>query len=487
VAGILGARGNDATGVAGVAWGARIMPVRALGADGSGTSSSVACAFAHAGRMGARVVNASLGGEGYSQAIADAVAGAPETLFVVAAGNDAVDVDASPRYPCALTAANLICVAATDQSDGLAAFSNTGAASVDLGAPGRNILSDAAAHAVAADLPPSGAWTFGGAPLWGVETVPGEGATLSDSPGGSYPPNAAGVAASSSFSLAGRSGCRLTYRLRLATQSGVDLLWVETSNGGPWTAIDTLSGSTQGAFEPLVADLSALDGAPSGQVRFGLTSNGTIEGDGANVAAPRVECLPTSYTGQELRFASGTSMAAPHVAGAAALLLSQTPSLSAAQVKARLLTSVDPLPALAGRTVSGGRLNVRAALESQPGVGFGLAVPAPVAPAAPAAPVAVPPLVGDRLAPRLTRLVARPGRGRVVLTFRLDERATVAVEAQATRRPKRAVRRVKELASGGRRMVIAPLAPGRYRVRLVARDAAGNRRAVARRVSVPRP
>ena len=139
VAGTIAARGNNGVGVTGVAWQASIMPVRALDALGTGSNADIADAFTYAAANGARVVNASLGGAGRSQAMSDAITNNPNTLFVVAAGNDGTDNDTTPRYPCNYTAANLICVAATDNTDALASFSNYGASSVDLAAPGVDI------------------------------------------------------------------------------------------------------------------------------------------------------------------------------------------------------------------------------------------------------------------------------------------------------------------------------------------------------------
>ena len=143
VAGIIGAKGNDSTGVAGVSWNVGIMPVRVLDAGGSGYWSDVADGFAYAGLMKADVANASLGGTSYSDAVRLAIEGAPNTLFVFAAGNYSNNNDSYPFYPCSYTASNIICVAATDQNDSMADFSNYGTASVDLGAPGVNVYSDA--------------------------------------------------------------------------------------------------------------------------------------------------------------------------------------------------------------------------------------------------------------------------------------------------------------------------------------------------------
>ena len=146
VSGTITASGNDATGVTGVSWNSRVMPLRMLDANGSGTVADLVSAYRYARAKGAQIVNASLGGSGFSRAELDAIDGAPNTLFVVAAGNggdDGVgdDVDTTPEYPCAYAAANIVCVAASDQNDGLAGFSNFGSASVDLAAPGVRTLS----------------------------------------------------------------------------------------------------------------------------------------------------------------------------------------------------------------------------------------------------------------------------------------------------------------------------------------------------------
>jgi subtilisin family serine protease len=146
VAGIVAARA-DTIGVTGVAPAASVMPIRVLGAAG-GTSASVGNGYDYAGDLGIRVVNASLGGPGMSQFEIDAIAAHPNTLYVVAAGNGGTDGvgddnDAHPTYPCNLALANVICVGATDNDDLPGSFSNFGATSVDLFAPGVNIVSSA--------------------------------------------------------------------------------------------------------------------------------------------------------------------------------------------------------------------------------------------------------------------------------------------------------------------------------------------------------
>ena len=123
------------------------MPLRVLDAAGGGSSADVAAAFAYAGDRGVRVVNASLGSPYPSQVERRAIHDHPGTLYVVAAGNGGSDGigddndDGTSEYPCAHDEPNLVCVGATTSDDTRAAFSNYGAASVDLFAPGQDIVS----------------------------------------------------------------------------------------------------------------------------------------------------------------------------------------------------------------------------------------------------------------------------------------------------------------------------------------------------------
>jgi subtilisin family serine protease len=143
VSGIIAALQNNGIGVSGVAPEAKVMPLQALNANGSGNFVDVANAFNYAGQHNIRIVNASLGARTTSQTLEQAIQDNPNTLFVVAAGNTSTDDDnpATPFYPCGLSEDNVICVGATNQSDQPASFTNRGATSVDLFAPGTNIVS----------------------------------------------------------------------------------------------------------------------------------------------------------------------------------------------------------------------------------------------------------------------------------------------------------------------------------------------------------
>jgi thermitase len=146
VAGIIAAEGNNSLGVVGVNWQAKIMVLKILGPN-SGYSSDAVEAIDYAVANGAKISNNSWGGGEYSQALLDAInrADAAGHLFVAAAGNRTVDTvgvdtDRFPFYPSSYNSTNIISVAATDNRDTLARFSNYGATSVDLTAPGVGIL-----------------------------------------------------------------------------------------------------------------------------------------------------------------------------------------------------------------------------------------------------------------------------------------------------------------------------------------------------------
>ena len=142
VAGTIAAEGNNGTGVAGVNWQAQVMALKFMEPNGGSTSDAIE-AINYAVANGARISNNSWGGGGYSLALRDAIGRADTAgqLFVTAAGNDGTNNDTTPQYPCNYSNSNIICVAATDDNDALASFSNFGANTVDIAAPGVSILS----------------------------------------------------------------------------------------------------------------------------------------------------------------------------------------------------------------------------------------------------------------------------------------------------------------------------------------------------------
>jgi subtilisin family serine protease/methionine-rich copper-binding protein CopC len=143
VSGILGAVGNNGIGVAGVDWNVSIMPVKFLDSSGQGSVSNFIEGLNYAVQHGAKISNNSWTGASGSQMLYDAIANAQShgMIFVAAAGNNSSNNDTNPVYPANTPLNNVVSVAATDQTGNLASFSDYGAKTVDLAAPGVNILS----------------------------------------------------------------------------------------------------------------------------------------------------------------------------------------------------------------------------------------------------------------------------------------------------------------------------------------------------------
>ena len=142
-AGILGAVGNNSLGVTGVLWKAQIASLKFLDNHGTGTDADSILAINYAVRHHLPISNNSWGGGNFSQAVLNALTAARNAghVFVAAAGNNGENTDRNPFYPADYGVNNIVSVAATDNRDRLASFSDYGATSVHLAAPGVNVYS----------------------------------------------------------------------------------------------------------------------------------------------------------------------------------------------------------------------------------------------------------------------------------------------------------------------------------------------------------
>ncbi len=396
-AGTMGAQGNNNIGITGVAQDVRIMPLRACSRfpslEGSRCPfSSQIAAINYAGEKGARVANMSLGGTSFSQAEVNAIAAAKETLFVISAGNDGQDNDSVHHYPCDYTPQtqaspavpgaidNIVCVAATNQADALAGFSDWGASSVDLGAPGTETLSTFPRRKFVDET--FEANDFGS--KWTATGVDGGFARTDEAPlasfGMSDSPEATPVAGSTHESTstaiavpAGFVSCTL-YQTRTISLGGGSYSYEVLLDG---SFVDGSSPSSSGRFSLSLGN--DLQGGGSLELRFRYTAGGSpASGNGVWLDDIELQCTEPVGQASGYAFLQGTSMAAPHVTGAAALLFSAEPPATVAEVKSALLAGVDPVASLAAKTTSGGRLNVSKALDTLEGE-----PPDEVAPAAP--------------------------------------------------------------------------------------------------------
>jgi thermitase len=134
-AGVIAARGNNHTGIAGICWTCKILPVKVLGANGSGSYSDIAEGVRWAADQGADIINLSLGGDDDSRLLRDAVAYASGkgALVIAAAGNEG---SSAAHYPAAIPA--VLAVGASTATDSRYSWSNYGRSWVDIAAPGCN-------------------------------------------------------------------------------------------------------------------------------------------------------------------------------------------------------------------------------------------------------------------------------------------------------------------------------------------------------------
>jgi subtilisin family serine protease len=142
-AGVLGAAGNNGKGICGVAWRVQIMSCKCLDSSASGSDSTVIACIEYAITNGAKIMNSSFDSPGYSQSVSNAIRSARDAgiIFVASAGNNAANVDVTPRYPSCYQIDNIVSVAATTRNDALWNLSNYGATNVDLAAPGDQLYS----------------------------------------------------------------------------------------------------------------------------------------------------------------------------------------------------------------------------------------------------------------------------------------------------------------------------------------------------------
>ncbi|MCK5553514.1 MAG: S8 family serine peptidase [Deltaproteobacteria bacterium] len=377
VAGTIAAIGNNATGITGVNWLASIMPLRIFGAFGYGDSAKAIEAITYAVDNGAHVINASWGGGGFSQALYDAISYANNRgcLFVAAAGNSSDDNDINPFYPASYDLPNIISVAATEHNDNLAGFSNFGATSVDVAAPGLNVLSSIPFlglgpenQVLDEDFESGlGNWTHGGInDSWELTEAFSASPThsLADTPSGDYlDETESTIVHNTSLNLVDKFAV-LEYQLRYDLASG-DYLYVgATLNGGgflPLYAVNfdgRFSGSSGGSFESHMTSVSPFgDLSNDINVGFQLSSDGVDEDDGVYIDDVILKTRDLMITGYGYFPFAGTSMAAPHVSGLAGLILARYPGITLDALKDRILNGVDTIANLNGKVVTNGRVN----------------------------------------------------------------------------------------------------------------------------------
>ena len=348
VAGTIAAIGNNNLGVIGVNYQARIMALR-VSSDGNTISSAAEIsALGYATTMKNRgvnlvAINASFGGGGYNSTEVAAIqaAGNAGIIFCAAAGNATNNNDTAAFYPANYRLNNMIVVAASDQNDALATFSNYGASTVDLAAPGVNIFSTLpVAQAGTTAYVQQGSNTYSATELTYAGTTTGTTGTVYYCGLGNPADFPAGVR--NNLALIQRGTLTFSNKVVNAMAAGARGAIIYNNVSG--TFLGTLGGANN--WIPAIA-LSQADGQTL-QALLPVTAklfNGT---DPANI----------------YQYLDGTSMATPHVVGAVAFAAQNFPTETVTQRIQRVLNNVDAVAGLTGKVRTGGRLNLQRIVDT---------------------------------------------------------------------------------------------------------------------------
>jgi subtilisin family serine protease len=347
VAGTIAAVGNNQLGVIGVAYQAKIMALKASNDGETLSDSAIIEAIQYATMMKGRgvnivAINESFGGGGSNstEVAAMQAAGNAGIIFCVAAGNNTANNDTTAFYPASYRLTNMIVVAATDQNDALASFSDYGPNTVDLGAPGENILS-----LLPVALAPTIASVQQGTTTYAANEMVYSGITTGITATVYY----CGLGYSTNFPAAVRGNIALIARGTLTFSNKV----VNAMAAGARAAViyNNASGNFSGTLGGTNNNwIPAVSLAQSDGLAMQTNATATV----VNIPDPS----------QIYQYLEGTSMATPHVSGAVAFAAMNFPSETVTQRIQRILANVDVISGLNGKVRTGGRLNLQRTVDT---------------------------------------------------------------------------------------------------------------------------
>jgi subtilisin family serine protease/putative cell wall-binding protein len=295
--GTIGAVADNGIGVAGVAWDVKIMAVKFLSAEGWGDTWGAVESIYYADMMGADIMSNSWGGGPWEQVLYDAIA-STDALFVAAAGNWSEDTDVSPNYPSGYDSPNVLAVGATDHNDQIAWFSNWGAETVDVFAPGEEVLSTVAGPApyfVPTILSSTPVNSCDDITDWDVSEFVTKAWSLNTDTWTSDPSSLAlfgylnkedaWAYLNDPVDLSGMSAPALRFQAFYETEPGFDNLKAWASyDGVDWIQVKALSGWSEG-FQTVDCDLSAFAGDSAVYLAFSFSSDTSIDSKDGFVGA----------------------------------------------------------------------------------------------------------------------------------------------------------------------------------------------------------
>lgn len=367
VAGTIGAVGNNSLGSTGVCWTARIMALRVMDATGSGTTADIVQGVDFAVTNGAKVINMSIGGSSYDAAYNTAITNAKSSgvVVVVAAGNEASNNDSgtTPTYPCNYNQDNVLCVAALNQDYSLASYSNYGTTSVDIGAPGTNVVSSwPGTHTTLSDSLDTG-WNFSSSTTsnWGYKTLGYSSYPKCLVNPTTYNYSSAKYANSTrdlawkAFNTNGANVTLLDFYIMHNLEENKDYVSIYTKGGtgdptSGGTDLGYVTGSSGGGRYGVTLDLTSYIAATT-SVGFLFESDSSGVDFGTNISVFSLTNL--TYNTNTYNVISGTSMATPHVSGLAAMIYAYNPNFTYTDVINAIKNGGVATSSLSGKTTTG--------------------------------------------------------------------------------------------------------------------------------------
>jgi subtilisin family serine protease len=368
VAGIIGAVGNNGMGTTGVCWNASVMGIRVLDSTATGSTVELIEGINFAVANGAKIINMSLTGLVYDPALDLAISNAREkgVVVIVAAGNEGKNNNGGEvAYPCNFDHDNIVCVAAIDQSYVLANFSNWGSTSVDLGAPGTNIMGLWAGTGATIEddfssgWTSNGGWTYDGSNCDMDSLVNPADWCTSSSP--NYLDNS-DERAYKSFDLSTVDYAYMDFGISLDIRTGDFFnINMKDTGGDPFSGGVGLLGlyldaHTYGEFVPLSFDLTGC-ATTNCSIGFQLISDSNNNPDEYGFAIIGFRIHTLSINNASYKMMSGTSFASPYVAGIAAMIMSYNPDYRYSDVIRAMKEGGEQTDSLSEKTVTGKAIN----------------------------------------------------------------------------------------------------------------------------------
>jgi subtilisin family serine protease len=373
VAGIIGAAQDNSTGVAGISrqysglFRSGRTPICALRtSDQFGNSDQFknAEAIIQAVDWGCDIINCSFGSPNATNALYEAIATANSkgVLVVCAAGNDGVNTDYSPRYPASYDLPNIISVASSDRNDNLASDSNFGFTTVDIAAPGVDILN----CSVNPDRVSIASWSFD-SDYYGRENWDGwsrgffewgVGGLLTRRYISSYWPNIESSTESPTVFCSNYHSVKATFQIAGNLGNG-DYLYLGSKKGYSSKDHRTFTtGNLTGSYSISMPDLDQQTGQIYFKYKTDSTGDGFLGLMSASVSGKAADLSSNST----YRTVSGTSFAAPVISGVAAFLMGYMPSKTHLEIKDAILRTARKTSSLNGKVLTGGVVDLDAAI-----------------------------------------------------------------------------------------------------------------------------